>query len=75
MNKYFRYLSVEDTYLSWRCRFIGLGNHNFVGHQLSGLETLEKLDLERLSFARFGEGEFRLAFCQGDTIYENCSRS
>ena len=75
MNKYFRHLSVADSYLAWRCRFIGLGDYDFVGHQLSGLETLEKLDMERLSFARFGEGEFRLAFCQGDTIYENCSRS
>jgi hypothetical protein len=75
MNKYFRYLSVADSYLAWRYRFTGLGDNDFSGQQLSGLETLMKLDNERLSFARFGEGEFRLAFCQGDTIYETCSRS
>jgi hypothetical protein len=37
---------------------------------LNGESTLDLLLEKKLSFARFGEGELRLAFCQSPTIYE-----
>ncbi len=37
---------------------------------LNGESTLDLLLEKKLSFARFGEGELRLAFCQSPTIFE-----
>lgn len=42
---------------------------------LNGESTLDILIEKKLSFARFGEGELRLAFYQSPTIYEKINRS
>ena len=71
LTKKLRFL---DQYLLWNS-LLRFGSENSRSiNLLDGKETLNKLITENLSFARFGEGELRLAFLQGDTVYEELDR-
>jgi hypothetical protein len=61
------------SYLYWKFQ-LGKASKSIISSELAVLsasETLDYLFQEKSSFARFGEGELRLAFSQGQTIYDD----
>ena len=59
------------SYLYWKFQLVKASKFIISSELavLSASETLDYLFEKKCSFARFGEGELRLAFSQGQTIY------